>query len=368
MKILVTGGGTGGHIYPALAYVDYVKKIDPTAEFMYVGAKRGLENKILPPTGIPFETLEIQGFKRSLNPAATKDNIKTVRLFLKSIKQAKNILKKFGPDVVIGTGGYASGAVVYGATKLKIPTIIHEQNSVPGVTNKFLSRYVDKIAVAFPDVAESFPKEKTALVGNPRATSVVDVVPSDILKEYNLDPKIATVLIFGGSQGAMRLNQAMLEAFPLFAGKNYQVLYASGDRYYEEIQAQGFDWDQLKNVSVVPYIDRMAEVMINCQLLIGRAGATSIAEFTALGLPAILIPSPHVTNDQQTKNAQSLVKAGAVKMLTDAELSGALLVKTIDEIMQDSKLRQKMAEASKKEGIPDASQRLHALVTEITKK
>lgn len=364
MKILVTGGGTGGHIYPALAYVEYVKKNDPTAEFMYVGAKRGLENKILPKTDIPFKTLEIQGFKRSLSPS----NFKTIQLFLKSIKEAKKIVSDFAPDVVIGTGGYASGAVVYAAAKLKVPTIIHEQNSVPGVTNKFLSRYVDKIAVAFPDAAGFFPKEKTVLVGNPRATEVADVSPSAILAEYGLEPEQPTVLIFGGSQGAYKLNQAMAEAIPLFAKKSYQVLYASGDRYYQEIQENPkIDWQQLTNVSLRPYIDKMAEVMVNCQLLIGRAGATSIAEFTALGLPAILIPSPHVTNDQQTKNAVSLVKAGAVKMLTDDELTGKLLVQTIDEIMSNETLRQQMAEASKKEGLPDAAERLQQLVREIVK-
>ena len=364
MKILVTGGGTGGHIYPALAYVEHVKKIDPTAEFMYVGAKRGLENKILPKTDIPFKTLEIQGFKRSLSPA----NFKTIQLFLKSIKEAKTILRDFAPDVVIGTGGYASGAVVYAAAKLKIPTIIHEQNSVPGITNKFLSRYADRIAVAFPDAAAFFPQEKTVVVGNPRASEVADVAPSGILTEYGLSSDLATVLIFGGSQGAYKLNQAMAEAIPLFAGKHYQVLYASGDRYFEEIQENPkIDWQQLTNVSVRPYIDKMAEVMVNCQLLIGRAGATSIAEFTALGLPAILIPSPHVTNDQQTKNAVSLVKAGAVKMLTDNELTGSLLVETIDEIMSNEALRQQMAAASRKEGIPDAAERLQKLVKEIVK-
>ena len=364
MKILVTGGGTGGHIYPALAYVEYVKKQNPTAEFMYVGAKRGLENKILPKTGIPFKTLEIQGFKRSLS----LDNLKTIQLFLKSVKEAKKIVKEFAPDVVIGTGGYASGAVVYAATKLKVPTIIHEQNSVPGVTNKFLSRYVSKIAVAFSDAKQFFPKEKTVLVGNPRATEVASVAASDVLTQYGLQPNRPTVLIFGGSQGAYRLNQAMLEALPQFAGKAYQVLYASGDRYYQEIQESSkIDWEQLTNVRVEPYIDKMAEVMINCQLLFGRAGATSIAEFTALGLPAILIPSPHVTNDQQTKNAQSLVKVGAVKMLTDAELTGSLLVATIDEIMTDESTLQKMAQASKNEGIPDAAQRLHELVETVIK-
>ena len=157
MKILVTGGGTGGHIYPALSFVDYVRSIAPTAEFLYIGATRGLENKIVPQTGIPFKMLEIQGFKRKLS----LDNVKTVQLFLKSYREAKKILREFQPDVVIGTGGYVSGAVVYAASALKIPTIIHEPNSVPGITNKFLTRYVDKIAIAFQDAAHYFPDKKT---------------------------------------------------------------------------------------------------------------------------------------------------------------------------------------------------------------
>src|SRR5699024_774622 len=145
MKIVLTGGGTGGHIYPALAFINYVKEINQSAEFLYIGAQRGLENKILPQTDIPFKALEIQGFKRKL----TMDNFKTIQLFLKSVKEAKQLLKEFKPDVVIGTGGYVSGAVMYAAAKLKIPTIIHEQNSVPGMTNKFLSRYVDRIGISF---------------------------------------------------------------------------------------------------------------------------------------------------------------------------------------------------------------------------
>lgn len=231
MKILVTGGGTGGHIYPALAFVNYVKTQEPNAEFMYVGAKRGLENKIVPDTGMPFHTLEIQGFKRKIS----MNNIKTVRLFLKSIRQAKKILSDFQPDIVIGTGGYVSGAVVYAAAKMGIPTIIHEQNSVPGVTNKFLSRYVDRIALSFKDAASFFPENKAVLVGNPRAQEVADTKKSDILKTFDLDPEKKTVLIFGGSQGALKINQAVSVFLSEYIPSSYQVLYASGDRYYEEI-------------------------------------------------------------------------------------------------------------------------------------
>lgn len=363
MKILVTGGGTGGHIYPALAFVNYVKSQDQDAEFMYVGAKRGLENKIVPETGIPFHTLEIQGFKRKLS----FDNVKTVQLFLKSIRQAKKILKDFQPDVVIGTGGYVSGAVVYAAAKLNIPTIIHEQNSVPGITNKFLSRYVDHIAVSFRDAAQFFPEEKSSLIGNPRAQEVADTPKSTILANFGLATDKKTVLIFGGSQGALKLNEAVMNFLESFNDDSYQVLYASGDRYYEQIKSQ-VGAIKLSNVSIQPYIRQMAEVMASSDLLVGRAGATSIAEFTALGLPAILIPSPYVTNDHQTKNAQSLVNAGAARMIADGELTGETLGRAINEIMTDEKVQQQMSQASKKQGMPDASKRLYELVQSVIKK
>lgn len=361
MKILVTGGGTGGHIYPALAFVNYVKTQEPNAEFMYVGAKRGLENKIVPATGIPFHTLEIQGFQRKFSLG----NVKTIHLFLKSIHQAKKILKEFQPDIVIGTGGYVSGAVVYASAKLGIPTIIHEQNSVPGMTNKFLSRYVDRIALSFKDAATFFPENKSVLIGNPRAQEVADTIKTDILKTFGLDPEKKTVLIFGGSQGALKINQAVTSYLTKFDAIDYQVLYASGERYYEAIsEALG---EMKPNISIQPYINEMAAVMAASDLLVGRAGATSIAELTALGLPAILIPSPYVTNDHQTKNAMNLVHAGAAKMITDSELDGDSLGAAIDEIMTDAVLQQQMSAASKTLGIPDASERLYQLAKSIIK-
>lgn len=363
MKILMTGGGTGGHIYPALAFIKYVQSLNQDHEFMYVGTKNGLESKIVPQYDLPFETIEIQGFKRSLSP----QNIKTVYLFLNSIKKAKKIIKDFQPDIVIGTGGYVSGSVVYAANQLKIPTIIHEQNSIPGMTNKFLSRYATKIAICFPDVASYFPESKVVLTGNPRAQEVVSVKKTDGLKEYGLDPVKKTVVIFGGSRGALKINQAFVAALPQFAEKEYQILYASGERYYEELQATLKQINtNIANVSIQPYIDKMADVLAAAALVVGRAGATSIAEFTALGLPAILIPSPYVTNDHQTKNAQSLAKAGAVEMIPDGELTGNSLVEAIDSILLNENRRQAMAAASKKEGIPDAAARLYDVVLTIT--
>lgn len=357
MKILMTGGGTGGHIYPALAFIHYLQKVDPTCEFMYVGAKRGLENKIIPKTGLPYEMLEIQGFKRSLS----LDNFKTLHLFFKSVREGKKILKEFQPDIVIGTGGYVSGAMVYAASRLKIPTIIHEQNSVPGITNKFLARFVDKVAITFPDVAPYFPENKVVLTGNPRASEVEKSKNSQVLENYHLSSQQKTVLIFGGSQGAKKINDGVKEALAGFKDKNYQVLYATGQRYFATFENEKIP----ENVTVVPYIDNMMEVLGNVEVLVGRAGATSIAEFTALGLPAVLVPSPYVTNDHQTKNAESLVKVGAAKMIRDADFSGEALLKTLDELFATPDTLKNMATAAKKEGQPDAAEKLYQVVLNV---
>lgn len=363
MRVLVSGGGTGGHIYPAVSLVKYIQRKHPDAEFMYVGTKKGLESKIVPDQGIPFETVEIQGFKRSLSLS----NFKTVYLFLNSISQAKKIIKEFKPDIVIGTGGYVCGSVVYAAHKLKIPTIIHEQNSVAGVTNKFLARYVDKIGICFSDVAKDFPEKKVVMVGNPRAQEVANIEKSSILEEYDLKSDIPTVLIFGGSRGALTINQGILESLSEFQGKPYQILYASGEIYYKDVEAA---WSNLvgekSNVKVVPYIKNMEQVLANVDLVIGRAGATSIAEITSLGLPAVLVPSPNVTNDHQTKNAQSLVDKNAAVMIKNADFTKETLVPIIDELMLDENKRLNMANSSKKEGIQDATDRMYHLITELT--
>ena len=225
---------------------------------------------------------------------------------------------------------------------------------------------MDRIALSFKDAASFFPEKKAVLVGNPRAQEVADTKKSDILKTFDLDPEKKTVLIFGGSQGALKINQAVSVFLSEYIPFSYQVLYASGDRYYEEILNKINP--EIQNISVQPYIKNMAEVMASSDLLVGRAGATSIAEFTALGIPAVLVPSPYVTNDHQTKNAMSLVHAGAAKMIADNELTGESLSQTINEIMGDEELQKQMCRASKEQGIPDASKRLYDLVKQIIKK
>lgn len=361
MKILMTGGGTGGHIYPALAFINYVKKTDTAAEFLYVGTKKGLESTIVPNAGIPFKTVEIQGFRRSLS----LENFKTIYLFLKSVKEAKKIIKDFCPDIVVGTGGYVSAPVVYAAAKLGVKTIIHEQNSAVGITNKFLSRYVDKIAISFKMAAAEFPKEKVVLTGNPRAQDVVETPRNSVLNDYGLQVEKPTVVIFGGSRGALKINQAVVEAIPSFENADYQVLYASGERYYEEFKAEFERANAFDNVKIVPYIHDMLDVLANSTLLVGRAGATTIAEFTSLGLPAILIPSPYVTADHQTKNAESLLNVGAIEMIKDSELNGSVLVQTIQQILSDETHYQEMVNACLAEGFPKASESILRIINEL---
>lgn len=363
MRIIVTGGGTGGHIYPALAFVRYLKEVDKDTEILYIGTKKGLESKIVPAAGLDFKTVEVQGFKRSLS----LDNFKTITKFLTATSESKKLIKAFKPDVVIGTGGYVAGPVIYAANKLKIPTLIHEQNSIPGITNKFLSKHVTKVAVAFQAAAQFFPEEKTVFAGNPRAQEVADIEPSGILESFGLSTAKRTVVIFGGSRGALTINRAVVEALPDFVGKDYQVIYASGEIYYDEFREVFEKYNKESNIRISPYISNMPEVLASSNLILSRAGATTIAEVTALGLPAIFVPSPNVTADHQTKNAKALVDVGAAKMISDALLTGKEIVKTIDEVFESDEKYHKMAEASLREGVPDASIRLLQIVKEIIK-
>lgn len=365
MKIILSGGGTGGHIYPALALIRRLQAVDPAVEVLYVGTEKGLEKKIVEKAGIPFKSVEIQGFKRSLSLS----NFKTIQLFFKSVSDSKKIVKEFKPDVVIGTGGYVCGPVVYAATKLKIPTIVHEQNSVAGVTNKFLSRFVSKIAICFEEARMEFPKfqDKVVLTGNPRAQEVANIEKSTVLADYGLAITTPTLLIFGGSRGARKINKAFLQALPELVTKDYQVLFATGEVHYEKINQEVERLNlKNKNVSVVPYIYNMPEVFANVSVVMGRSGATTLAELTALGLPSILIPSPYVTNDHQTKNAESLSHHHAARLIPDSELDGAQFIQAADALMLNELLREEMAKEAKKVGIVDASDRIIALINDLT--
>lgn len=358
MRVVVSGGGTGGHIYPALALIEQLKKRDLLDDVLYVGTERGLESRIVPQAGIKFATIELQGFKRSLSLT----NVKTVQLFLGSIGKAKKILRDFQPDVVVGTGGYVSAAILYAATRLHIPTVIHEQNSVAGVTNKFLSHFVDKIAIAFPEVAATFPAKKVVMTGNPRAQQVANLKSNDRLAEFGLTPKQRTLLIFGGSRGAPMINAAAVQALPTFANQPFQTLFVTGQRNYANVKKTLPALPA--HVAVVPYIDDMPAILPDIALVVGRSGATSLAELTALGLPAVLIPSPNVTGNHQYINAESMAKAGAALVIKEDQLDDHFAT-TISELMQDDERLLRMTRAAKALGVPDAADRLISVMQEV---
>ncbi|MDR0300115.1 MAG: undecaprenyldiphospho-muramoylpentapeptide beta-N-acetylglucosaminyltransferase [Streptococcaceae bacterium] len=363
MKIVLTGGGTGGHIYPALAFAKYLKTVEQDAEILYIGTEKGLESKIVPAAGYDFKTIDIQGIRRSLS----LENIRTVWKYLRSTAVARKMLRDFKPDIVLGTGGYVSAPVVNAANQLKIPTIIHEQNAVPGVANKVLSKKVTKVALAFHHAEQYFPAGKIVFTGNPRAQEVADIASSDILKSFGLNPEKKTVVIFGGSRGALTMNKAMVEALPELANQEFQTLYASGDIYYDDFKEDFEKYAIKANISIRPYISNMSELLSSIDLIVARSGATTIAEVTALGLPSIFVPSPNVTNDQQTKNAMELVDAGAALLIKDSELNAENLIQNISDILYDEVKYSQMQKASLSAGVPDASERLYKVIKEIIK-
>ncbi|MDF7668438.1 undecaprenyldiphospho-muramoylpentapeptide beta-N-acetylglucosaminyltransferase [Lactobacillus sp. ESL0703] len=368
MRVIFTGGGTGGHIYPIMAIIERLKErqLATNDEILFVGTERGLESKIVPAAGVNFKTIEIQGFNRK----HLLKNFSTINMFLKATKRAKKILQEFKPDVVLGTGGYVSGAIVYEAAKMGIPTMIHESNSVVGVANKFLGHYVDKICYSFDDAATQFSeKKKLVKTGNPRSQQVLGLNEQhvNLESEWNFNPKIPTVLVFGGSRGALAINRVMLQSLLKLKDKPYQIVWATGTLYFDKVQEklQGIDYGN--NIKVLPYIKDMPAVLPEMTCVISRSGATSIAEFTALGVPAILIPSPNVTHNHQMKNATDLEKAGAALVIAEDDLNTNSFVSSIDHILLDTKYANEMSESSKKLGVSDASDQVIKVMQSIVK-
>ncbi|QQE75897.1 undecaprenyldiphospho-muramoylpentapeptide beta-N-acetylglucosaminyltransferase [Brevibacillus composti] len=365
MRVVLTGGGTGGHIYPALAVAREITRQEPQAAFLYIGSKMGLEADLVPRTGIPFQSVEISGLKRKL----TWENVRTLWKFQRAVSASKRMLREYCPDVVIGTGGYVCGPVVYAAARLGIPTVIHEQNVVPGLTNKFLARYVNQVAVSFEESLSFFPAAKTVLTGNPRATEVMhgDAKAGREFLGVGEDKRI--VLIFGGSRGARAINEAaMAIASRMEECRDTHFVYVTGKIHYESVT------DRLKekgveprNLSVFPFVHNMPDLLACTHLLVGRAGASSLAELTALGVPSILIPSPYVTNNHQEKNARGLERQGAAVVILEKELSGERLWEALVSILGDQARWAGMRESSRKLGMPEAATDIYQLMKRLIK-
>lgn len=336
MKVIMTCGGTGGHIYPAIAIADKIKENQPDAEIIFIGTKHGMENRLVPAAGYEIKGIDASGIDRH-NPL---NNIKTVNNFIKGGVEAGKIIRKFRPDVVIGTGGYVTGTVVQHGKLYGARCFIHEQNAFPGVANKILEPSCEKVFISFPEAAKYFKNQsKIVLTGNPIRK---DFIESEKSEEY--------ILICGGSLGAEMINNAALD---LMKKVDDKIIFVTGKRYYENIKKN----DIPSNVTLLDYENDMPSRMAKAKLVISRAGAITLSEIMASGKPAIFIPSPNVTGNHQYHNAMSVVEAGAAEIVEEKELQNniSILSEKVIKILEDKDALKKMSENAKKVAKLDAT-------------
>lgn len=368
MRIIVSGGGTGGHIYPALTIVRAIQKKISDAEFLYVGTKDGLEADIVPKEGLAFETVNIQGFKRSLTP----ENLVRGAQAFGGVVKAMSIVRRFKPDVAVGTGGYVCGPILLASSLLGIPTLIQEQNVMPGVTNRLLARFVSCIAMGTKEAAEHFPKGKRVFTGNPIREEVMKARSEDGKKMFGLDPKAKTVLVSGGSRGARSINRAMVGVLAHYAGRSgVQILHVTGkvgyDETLENLREAGVDLSAAGNLFIEPYLYNMPQALACADVAVFRAGAIGIAELTARGVPSVLVPYPFAAANHQEMNARAIASAGAARMILDRELTAERLLSVLAELLSEDAKLKRMAKAAKKLGRPKAADEIASRVIRLAK-
>lgn len=355
MKVILSGGGTGGHIYPALTIADQIKKLAPEAEISFVGTQQGLEKDIIPRYGYPLKFIEVAGFKRSLS----LDTLRSACKLFSGLYDAYQIIKKEKPDLVIGTGGYVCGPIVFMAALKCIPTCIQEQNAMPGVTNKILSRYVRKVFLGYKEAGKYFQgKAELVYTGNPIRTEILEHERQAAIKELGLDPEKKTILVSGGSRGARSINNAMLEAELALSGRNeVQVLHATGDVNYEQYMAEITKRGGVgENIIIKPYLHNMPVALAAADLAVFRAGAIGLAELMAKGVPSVLIPYPYATANHQEFNARAVEAKGAAQVILDKELNGERILEAIEHLLLHTKDLEKMQAAAKALGKPQAAE------------
>lgn len=337
VNIIISGGGTGGHIFPAIAIANELKKRYPEASILLVGAEGRMEMERIPEAGYEIIGLPVKGLNRK-RPLSI---FHTAKMLLKSLRIAKKILKKEKPNVVIGVGGYASAAILYQATKMKIPTLIQEQNSYAGLTNKILGKKVDTVCVAYDGMERFFPKNKIVKTGNPVRENLLKqlVNKKEAYSYYNIDPNKKTVLIVGGSLGAKTINNSILKNIENFRGKEIQLIWQTGKYYYNSV-LESLENKQNENIHLYKFLDRMDLAYAVADLVISRAGALSISELSLLNKATILVPSPNVAEDHQTKNAMTLVEKDAAILVSDALAQEQLVAKIESLIFDNEKLRE----------------------------
>jgi len=355
-KFILSGGGTGGHIYPAVAIANELKSRFPDAEFLFVGAKDKMEMQKVPQSGYEIKGLWIAGLQRKL----TIDNAMFPIKLINSLWKSRQIIKEFKPNVVIGTGGFASGPLLQMANMMNIPTVIQEQNSFPGITNKLLSKKANKICVAYENLERFFPKEKMILTGNPVRQDLISIdnTKTEALHYFNLDSNQKTLLVLGGSLGARRINQLIEKELKNIISLGVQIIWQCGKLYYDDYKKYNST-----TVKVVAFIDKMDLVYAAADIVISRAGASSVSELCIVGKPVIFIPSPNVAEDHQTKNAASIVSRKGALMLKESELDSEFRP-VFEALLKDQGKQIQLSENIKKLALPNATKQI---VDEIIK-
>lgn len=355
MKYIISAGGTGGHIYPALAIINKIKEKDNNAEILYIGTTTRMEKDIIPSHNINYVGLDTYGLQRKL----TLKNIKSVVKYLEAIRKSKKIIKDFKPDIVIGCGGYVMAPVIYAAKKCGCKTLIHEQNSILGLSNKMMLKYTDTLCTSF----KSMKTDKTNCVytGNPQGDSVYNLVPYT-KKKFSLTENKKLVLIVMGSLGSKTVNEVLKESLTKFNG-DYEVLIVTGKNYYEDFKKL----KRNKNVFVEPFIDSLNRLFSKTDLLVTRAGATTISELVGTKTPALFIPSPYVTENHQFKNANDLVKNNAGKLIEEKDLTSDLLVSKIEELINNKEELDEIRNNLGKLAIKDASEKIYNEIEKLVK-
>lgn len=357
MKYIISAGGTGGHIYPALSIINKIKEKDKKAEFLYIGTTDRMEKDIVPNLGIEYIGIEISGISKNIK--------KLIRFFTGTVfgtKKCEKIIKRFKPDVVIGVGGYVTFPVILAAKKQKVKVILHEQNSIPGKANKFLSKYAETVCISMESSRKYFEHKNIVLTGNPRGEDILNSKKGN-KKDYDLSLAKKLVLITMGSLGAGTINEKIMFLVNEFDNKNYEVLLVTGKNNYDEVKNVKVP----SNVKLVPYIENMGEVLKFTDLIITRAGATILAEITALGIPSIIIPSPYVANNHQVINARDLESNGAAFVIEEKDFEKELFISKIDEVLGDNKVYKKMSDSTKKIGITDSATRIYNEIERLIK-
>ena len=362
-KIIISGGGTGGHIYPAIAIAKKILEISKDSEILFVGAKGRMEMEKVPEEGFEIVGLNVVGIQRSMSINAILKNLKFPFLLLKSFNHARKIIKDFQPNIVVGVGGYASGPTLRMAHSLKIPTLIQEQNSYAGLTNKWLSKKTKKICVAYENMNQFFETNKLVLTGNPVRKDIenLDAKLLDAKTYFKVSKNEKVILVLGGSLGAKSINEGILNSIDTLKDQPIKLLWQVGKRYFDSIENQ-LNQINIPNVKALAFIKRMDLAYSLADLVISRAGALSISELTLAGKPSILVPSPNVSEDHQTKNAMSLVNKSAAILVEDKD-TDSLLRTALDLLKQENQL-DTISKNAKKMGKPNASE---DIVNEIFK-